>query len=163
MNKFQGTVFFFYDEGSRGRKVLTDFLGDVGLKALMSDGYNAYTFLDGELEKADHLICMARAKVKFEKAYRPGGDTDAKEISGMISRLYDLEERYRIRGLSESEITIERQGKYTEDIVQRIRSKLDIELFKDNECRSPYMMQALNYLDHFWTACFSTEKTGHIR
>lgn len=68
VNKAHGIVIFFYDEGSRGRKVLTDFLGEADLKALMSDGYNAYTFLDGELEKTDHLICMAHAKVKFSKA-----------------------------------------------------------------------------------------------
>lgn len=72
--KSMGIVIFFYDEGSRGRKVLTDFLGDADLKALMSDGYNAYTFLDGELERTDHLICMAHARVKFEKAYQHGED-----------------------------------------------------------------------------------------
>ena len=49
--------------------LLTDFFGKTGQKALMSDGYNAYTFLGGELEKADHLICMAHVRVKFEKAY----------------------------------------------------------------------------------------------
>ena len=31
---------------------------------------------------------------------------------------------------------------------------LDEELRKDNEFRSPYMMQALNYLDHFWDGLF---------
>ena len=51
-----------------GMKVLTDFLGDTDLKALMSDDYNANTFLDGEIETTDHLICMAHAKVKFSKA-----------------------------------------------------------------------------------------------
>jgi len=45
VNKAQGIVIFFYDEGSRGRKVLTDFLGEADLKALRSDGYNAYRSL----------------------------------------------------------------------------------------------------------------------
>ena len=87
VNKAQGVVIFFYDEGSRGRKVLTDFLGESDLKALMSDGYNAYTFLDGELEKTDHLICMAHAKVKFSKACEHGEDDAAKEFEDMISEL----------------------------------------------------------------------------
>ena len=34
LNKAQGIVIFFYDEGSRGRKVLTDVLGEADLKAL---------------------------------------------------------------------------------------------------------------------------------
>ena len=109
VNKAQGIVIFFYDEGSRGRKVLTDFLGEADLKALMSDGYNAYTFLDGELEKTDHLICMAHARVKFEKAYQHGEDPVAKEFADMISELYDLEDGYEMRGLS----TEERQGNHT--------------------------------------------------
>ena len=49
---------FFYNEGSRGQKVLTDFLGESEVKAIMTDGYNAYNFLDGTLS-VDHLLCMA--------------------------------------------------------------------------------------------------------
>lgn len=74
----------------------------------MSDGYNAYTFLDGELEKTDHLICMAHARVKFEKAYQHGEDPVAKEFADMISELYDLEDGYEMRGLSTEEIETER-------------------------------------------------------
>ena len=160
VNKAQGIVIFFYDEGSRGRKVLTDFLGEADLKALMSDGYNAYTFLDGELEKTDHLICMAHARVKFEKAYQHGDDAVAKEFADMISELYDLEGGYEMRGLSAKEIETERQGNHTEYIVRRIRMRLDEELRKDNEFRSSYMMQALNYLDHFWDGLFLYRKDG---
>lgn len=68
----------------------------------------------------------------------------------MISELYDLEDGYEMRGLSDEDITAERQGEYTENIVRRIRKRLEEEIRKDNEFRSPYMMQALNYLDHFW-------------
>ena len=40
--KAQTTAIFFYENGFRGREVLTDFLGDAELKSIMSDGYNAY-------------------------------------------------------------------------------------------------------------------------
>ena len=43
---------FFYENGSRGREVLTDFLGDAELKSIMSDGYNAYVFIGDELKSA---------------------------------------------------------------------------------------------------------------
>ncbi len=45
VNKAERVVIFFYEDGSRGRDVLTNFLGDAELKALMSDGYNAYVFI----------------------------------------------------------------------------------------------------------------------
>ena len=55
VNKVEKVAIFFYDNGSRGRKVLTDFLGEADLKALMSDGYNAI-----------HLLVMS-CKVKTLK------------------------------------------------------------------------------------------------
>ena len=65
VNKTEKIVIFFYDEGSRGRKVLTDFLGESEVKAIMTDGYNAYNFLDGTLS-VDHLLCMAHALKYFD-------------------------------------------------------------------------------------------------
>ena len=64
-NKLEKIVIFFYDEGSRGRKVLTDFWGESEVKAIMTDGYNAYNFLDGTLS-VDHLLCMAYALNYFD-------------------------------------------------------------------------------------------------
>ena len=52
VNKAQKTAIFFYENGSRGRDVLTDFLGDAELKSIMSDGYNAYVFIGNELKSA---------------------------------------------------------------------------------------------------------------
>lgn len=89
VNKAQGIVIFFYDEGSRGRKVLTDFLGEADLKALMSDGITP-KFLDGELEKTERLIYMAHARVKLEKAYQHGEGPVANEFADMIYDLYYL-------------------------------------------------------------------------
>ena len=52
VNKAQKIAIFFYENGSRGREVLTDFLGDAELKSIMSDGYNAYVFIGDELKSA---------------------------------------------------------------------------------------------------------------
>lgn len=62
-----------------------------------------------------------------------GGDTVAKDFEDMLSELYNLESGCKLKGLSEQEIRIECQGKYTECIVQRIRKRLNEELRKDNE------------------------------
>lgn len=64
----------------QGRKVMTDFLGEADIKDMMSDGYNAYTLFDSELEKIAHLICMVHAKVKFGRACEHGEDAVAKEL-----------------------------------------------------------------------------------
>ena len=57
VNRLAKTVIFFYDEGSRGRSVLKDFIGDAELAALQSDGYNAYNYIDNQLVKIEHICC----------------------------------------------------------------------------------------------------------
>ena len=51
VKKFEGTTAtpeflqaLAYEDGSRGRDVLTHFLGDAELKSIMTDGYNAYVY-----------------------------------------------------------------------------------------------------------------------
>ena len=60
VNKARKTAIFFYENGSRGRDVLTDFLGDAELKSIMSDGYNAYVFIGNELKSAGLKILSTR-------------------------------------------------------------------------------------------------------
>ncbi len=73
------TAIFFYENGSRGRDVLTDFLGGAELKSIMSDGYNAYVFIGNELKSVRfkdtiHQVCMSHANNKFVKAGNQGGE-----------------------------------------------------------------------------------------
>jgi len=51
-------------------------MGEADVRAIMTDGYTAYNFLDGRLG-VDHLICMAHAHVKFKKAHNLGKDASA--------------------------------------------------------------------------------------
>ena len=72
VNKAQKTAISFYENGSRGSKVLTDFLGDTEMRSIMSDGYNAYVFIGDELKSIRfkdtvHQVCMSHAKNKFVK------------------------------------------------------------------------------------------------
>lgn len=50
----------------------------------------------------------------------------------MISELYDLEDGYKVRGLSTQDITVGRQGEYTDSVVYRLRNRLGEELGKGN-------------------------------
>ena len=155
VNKAEKVAIFFYDNGSRGRKVLTDFLGEADLKALMSDGYNAYTFIGNELQGENlkhtiHQVCMAHLRAKFLKALEQAHDEHARIFIYIISRLYGLELDYETEGLGVSEKTQRRNGLETKSLLIDLRQHLDLELARPAEERSGYLTEALNYLQHFW-------------
>ena len=166
VNKAEKIAIFFYEKGSRGRKVLTDFLGDAELKSIMTDGYNAYVFIGDELKSTqfkdtDHQICMAHVMAKFAKAANPGGDEAALPFHDDLGLFYKLEDRYDEEGISAEERGKRRQSLETKAIMIRLRSRLDMELAKDEMERSPYLTEALNYLNKFWDGIFAYQKDGN--
>ena len=92
VNRTQKVAIFFYEDGSRGRDVLTDFLRDAELKSVMSDGYNAYVFIGDEMKSAKfkdtvHQVCMAYAKNKYKFfAYLPSNGTTPSIMAVMKER-----------------------------------------------------------------------------
>lgn len=105
VNKSEKVAVFFYENGSRGREVLTDFLGDAELKSIMSDGYNAYVFIGDELKSAQfkdtvHQICLSHTNNKFVKAANQGGEPNAELFSDDLKELFANERRYDEAGLS---------------------------------------------------------------
>ena len=66
-------------------------------------------------------------------------------------------------GLTPEERLRERQGLETKEIVIRTRSGMDSELAKETEFRSPYYMEAINYLNKFWKELFSFLDDGSRR
>ena len=119
VNKEAKIAVYFYDDGSRGRKVLRDFLGENKISALQSDGFrsslsrllptgrkNVYMYLDKELVDVDHQCCLAHARAKFKYALEQGKDGEAEYFIRNIGRLYDLEEQYRLRHLTPEQIQL---------------------------------------------------------
>jgi hypothetical protein len=138
VNKEAKIAVYFYDDGSRGRKVLREFLDKTEIDALQSDGFrsslsrllpkgrkNVYMYLDKELVDVDHLCCLAHARAKFKYALEQGKDEEAEYFIRNIGRLYDLEELYRMRHLTPEQIRQERQGEKTIKIITQIRQRLD--------------------------------------
>lgn len=168
VNKVEHVVIFFYDNGSRGRDVLTNFIGDAELKSIMSDGYNAYTFIGNELKaaetpnlsKTDHQVCLAHARAKFVKASEQAGDKNADIFIKYIEDLYNLERQYTKDNLTDEERGKQRQGLETKGIMINLRTHLGIEKSKDPATVTPYLQKALNYLDTFWTNIFTYIKDG---
>ena len=160
VNKDAKVAVYFYDDGSRGRKVLRDFLGETEIDALQSDGFNVYMYLDKELVDVDHLCCLAHARAKFKYAQEQGKDADAEYFIRNIGRLYDLEEQYRMRHLTPKQIRQERQGEMTCKIISQVRQRLDKLLADGNGMRGDLMQKALNYLKSFWDQLFLYIKDG---
>ena len=167
VNKAQKTAIFFYENGSRGREVLTDFLGDAELKSIMSDGYNAYVFIGDELKSARfkdtvHQVCMSHAKNKFVKASNQGFEPTAERFSNILKEFFMRERKYDEAGLTPKERLRERQSLETKELLIELRSLLDSERSKDSEFRSPYYTEALNYLNRFWKEIFAYLDDGEL-
>ena len=160
VNKEAKVAVYFYEDGSRGRKVLRDFLGETKIDALQSDGFNVYMYLDNELVNVDHLCCFAHARAKFQYAFEQGKDADAEYFIRLIGWLYDQEEQYRLRHLTPEQIRKERQGEKTAKVISQIRQRLDKLLADGNGMRGDLMQKALNYLNSFWNQLILYLKDG---
>ena len=66
----------------------------------MSDGYNAYAFIDNELRSAIHQVCMSHANNKFIKAGNQGGEPVAGRFSNLLKRFFLKEHVYDEAGLT---------------------------------------------------------------
>ena len=167
VNKAQKTAIFFYENGSRSREVLTDFLGDAELKSIMSDGYNAYVFIGDELKSARfkdtvHQVCMSHAKNKFVKAANQGGEPAAERFSNILKEFFMKERKCDDAGFTPEERLRERQSLETKELLIELRSLLDSERSKDSEFRSQYYTEALNYLNRFWKEIFAYLDDGEL-
>ena len=133
----------------------------------MTDGYNAYVFIGNELKSAQykdtiHQVCMSHNNNKFVKAANQGGEPNAVLFSNDFGELFSREHKYNELGLTPEERLRERQSLETQEIVIRIRSRLDAELAKEPEFRSQYYTEALNYLNHFWDELFAYLDDGEL-
>ena len=160
-NKAAKTVIFFYDEGKRNRSVLREFLGDAKINSLQSDGYNVYLYLDNELHDVEHLCCMAHVRAKFKYALEQGMDERAGCFLEIIAWLYEKEHTYKIKGLNAEEIKEARQSKEVEEMITKLREKLDYHLYFDKQPKGDLMQKALNYMHTFWEQLFRYRNDGN--
>ena len=171
VNKAEQIVIFFYEDGSRGRDVLTSFIGDAELKSVMTDGYNAYVFIGDELstvqkspnlKKAIHQVCMAHWKAKLDKTLEQAGDIRALPFLRGVDFYYKRESQYDAEGLTPEERGRRRQDLESKEMLITLRQHLKIELDKDPSETTPYLREALNYLDKFWDNIFAFLKDGNL-
>lgn len=159
VNKAEKIVYFLYDNGSRGRQVLRDFLGDKKIKAMMSDAYNVYSFIGKEIQ-AEHLCCMDHARRRFYAAMVSAKDPDAALIVQWLDELYMKEKEYRSFHLSPGEIRERRNEEETESIVKKIRRRLDELIARGLDNLSQYMYDAVTYMNNWWKELFNYRNDG---
>lgn len=160
VNKEARIAIYCYEDGSRGRDALKAIINGRELKALQSDGYNVYMYLDNDMVSIEHICCLAHARAKFKYALEQGGDPDARYIIDCIAELYALEKTYADSGLSPEEITAARQNLRTKEIIGRLRSKIDALKADTHTPRGELMEKAIRYIDSFWTQIFAYTKDG---
>lgn len=160
VNRTAKIVVFVYDDGSRGRKVLRDFLEDREIAALQSDAYNVYMFIDKELSNVTHLCCMAHARAKFKEALDQGKDERARLFVDCIGQLYRYEDEYVRSGLIPDEIRRRRNDGRTADVMIRMSTELSRLLNDEKAHIGDMMRKALNYLHNYWQQLFAYRQDG---
>ena len=160
VNKAARVAIYCYEDGSRGRKVLKSILEGRELRALQTDGYNVYLYLDNEMPDIDHVCCMAHVRAKFKYAAEIEHDRYARRFLEYIGRLYALEKRYEEEKLSGEQVRHLRNSAETTEIIIEMRSLLNL-MKSENAPRCGSLMEkAVGYLDHFWNRVFLYRKDG---
>ena len=137
-----------------------DILEGRELRALQTDGYNVYLYLDNEMLDIDHVCCMAHVRAKFKYAAEIEHDRYARRFLECIGRLYALEKRYEDEELSAEQVRHLRNSAETTGIIIEMRSLLDL-MKSENAPRCGSLMEkAVSYLDHFWNRVFLYRKDG---
>lgn len=160
VNREARIAIYCYEDGSRRRDALKAIINGRELKALQSDGYNVYMYLNNDMVSIEHICCLAHARAKFKYVLEQGCDPDARYILDCIAELYALEKTYADSGLTPDEITAARQGLQTKEIIGRLRSKIDALKADTHPPRGELMEKAIRYIDSFWTQIFAYTKDG---
>ena len=87
-------VYLLYEDGSRSEKVIRDELG--GCRGIIqSDGYSPYRKLEGkDYPNITRIPCLQHIKRKFLDCGE--NDEDARQIVGLINRLYRNEHKTKL-------------------------------------------------------------------
>lgn len=161
VNRLARVAIYCYEDGSRGRKALKGILEGSELRALQTDGYNVYLYLDDEMLDIDHVCCMAHVRAKFKYAAEIEHDVNARKFLEYIGKLYALEKRYIELKLSPEEIRRRRNSPETTEIIIGMRSLLDLMKSGNAPRRGSLMEKAVSYLDRFWNQVFLYRKDGN--
>lgn len=161
VNAKEKVTYFLYDNGSRSRAVLQDLLEDFK-GSTQSDCYVAYKYLDDESVDIEHIVCMAHVRSKFKDA-QPS-DSRATYFLEEISKLYKLEEEFKLLNLDDSEI-VKRRKIQSLPVLHRMKSMAEKYLKQEKKRNVPtsgnLMYMALNYFLNSWNELIKYTRQGY--
>lgn len=113
-------VQYFYENGSRSREVLTNYIGEKYKGAIQSDGLINYKILEtGAYPNVIRLACFQHCKRQFLDIE---GDEDAKKIVDIINSLY--REEHEINQEWKPDKILEYRQKYAPPILEKLKKEL---------------------------------------
>ena len=135
-------IHYFYQNGSRGKEMLTDYVGTDYKGAIQSDGYAGYKILETDTyPQAIRLSCFQHCKRKFLDIE---SDKEAQEIIDLINRLYSKE--HQIKANWSPERILKYRQEYAPPILKKIKDKLlRIQSDPTSLPKNP-LTQAANYM-----------------
>ena len=134
-------VHFFYENGSRSRKVLTGYLREDYRGAIQSDGLGIYKIIEKEAyPDAIRLSCFQHCKRKFLNIT---GNKDAEKIVRIINRLYQNE--HRIPPDWTARQILEHRNKYAPPILKELKEELINIKDKKSTLPKSELSKAINY------------------
>ncbi len=134
-------VHFFYQNGSRARKVLTDYISPHYRGAIQCDGFSDYKILEtDEYPHVIRLACFQHCKRKFLDI---PANRDAQRIIEIINRLYRKE--HEIPPEYTSEQILEYRKEYAPPILEELKEKLLAIQDKKTTLPKSNLGKAVNY------------------
>lgn len=123
-NKKARAVAYHYDDGSRGRKVLVNLMEDRNIKALHTDGYTAYYYLQ---DLGIVLLgCNAHVWRKIKEWYELTGDPQARMLLLDLQWLYIQEADLKESGAPPEEVLLKRNSAETTEVIARFEARLEL-------------------------------------
>ncbi len=162
-NRELDSMFYFYDDGSRARKVLQEQIEGTEIKAIMSDGYVAYKHLDADDSKVEHIADLAHIRTKFMDWLGVAPDEDAADMIRDFNELFRKERHYRSHEWTPKQIEDARIDPESMDVLTRIANRLDmLDKRKDKEDEGIPKVgeRAINYMKNLWASVLKWCRDG---
>ena len=146
LNEAAKICYFLYDNGSRARKVIENFLGGF-TGSVQSDAYDAYYYMDAPDSKITHIGCMAHVRNRYKDAQVGNNCCEATLFLSMIAELYGIESKCKNLNLLPASIKKVRK-KEALPILGKMRALA--EKLKEEPHLSPALLSAINYMLNHW-------------
>lgn len=148
-DKVRNMVYYVYENGSRARKVVTDFLqGFSG--HISTDGYVAYSIFDDAEKYPDitHVGCWTHARRLFVEALESMRN-ECTAVINMIGELFAVEIKAKLCKMNEEERKVLRKAESV-PILKRLKVMLEDMKADRHIMENPLMKKAVGYTLNQW-------------